>query len=292
MSDSIIHNESQDIRPQSDLLNSILGKKFDILDHGFIRVVDYMGNDTSIGQAARVSYGTGTKSITQDRGLIRYLMRHQHTTPFEMCELKLHLKMPIFVARQWLRHRTASVNEYSARYSILDKEFYFPETEQISSQSTTNMQGREDDSMIDAEKIQKILQDDAEMLYENYTTMLDMGLSREIARTNLNLGIYTQMYWKINLHNLLHFLKLRGDSHAQYEIRVYADCILHKILSQWIPVVYEAYIDYKMNSYNMSAIELNLIRKMIAGENITVENSGLTKREWEEFKKVLQLQSE
>lgn len=292
MSDSIIHNESQDIRPQSDLLNNILGKKFDILDHGFIRVVDYMGNDTSIGQAARVSYGTGTKSITQDRGLIRYLMRHQHTTPFEMCELKLHLKMPIFVARQWLRHRTASVNEYSARYSILDKEFYFPETEQISSQSTTNMQGREDDSMIDAEKIQKILQDDAEMLYENYTTMLDMGLSREIARTNLNLGIYTQMYWKINLHNLLHFLKLRGDSHAQYEIRVYADCILHKILSQWIPVVYEAYIDYKMNSYNMSAIELNLIRKMIAGENITVENSGLTKREWEEFKKVLQVQSE
>ena len=286
--DNAIEEDSVGSRAFSEELDAILGKSFPILDHGFIRVVDYMGNDSSVVQAARVSYGTGTKSTRQDRGLIRYLMRHHHTTPFEMCDIKLHLKMPIFVARQWLRHRTASVNEYSARYSILDEEFYLPEEDKISLQSSQNMQGREDVSMKASQEVRDILERDMKMVYKDYRRMLDMGVSREIARANVNLGIYTQMYWKINLHNLLHFLRLRADSHAQYEIRVYAECILNEIVSRWVPYVYEAYVDYRGTANNMSGLEMKLLKRMLKGEDVNQENSGLSKREWDEFMEVLQ----
>ena len=229
-------------------LEDIIYKPIQALDHGFVRVVDYMGNDASIVQAARVSYGTGTKKTSQDQSLINYLMRHRHTTPFEMCDIKFHIKLPIFVARQWIRHRTASVNEYSARYSILGKEFYIPEQQHIAPQSTLNAQGRSDSTMSEEEALQvlQILKQDSLRCYENYEymmntdsegTMIDetrMGLSRELARMNLTLNYYTEWYWKINLHNLLHFVSLRADPHAQYEIRVYADIIMDIIMEKTI----------------------------------------------------------
>ena len=220
------------LRITSSSLERILYKQFKVLDSGFIRVMDYMGDDTAIIQSARVSYGEGTKKVSNDKGLIRYLMKNWHTTPFEMCEIKLHIKLPIFIARQWIRHRTANVNEYSARYSILDKEFYIPKPQHMSSQSTTNKQGRGNNlSKKDTERFLKILKDDAERNYKHYEDMLNenqsgeiknddkTGLSRELARINLTLNTYTQWYWKIDLHNLLHFLYLRDDPHAQYEIR-------------------------------------------------------------------------
>ena len=219
-------------------LEEILYKPLAALDHGFVRVIDYMGDDTAIVQSARVSYGKGTKKISNDKGLIKYLMRHWHSTPFEMCEIKLHVKLPIFIARQWIRHRTANVNEYSARYSILDKEFYIPSVENLASQSQINKQGRAENlSPEEAEKVIELLKSDAEQTYRNYEVMLNensdgetldessMGIARELARMNLTLNTYTQWYWKIDLNNLLHFLALRADAHAQYEIRVYADII-------------------------------------------------------------------
>ncbi|MGI3210890.1 FAD-dependent thymidylate synthase [Roseovarius tibetensis] len=262
-----------------------------VLDHGFVRVIDYMGDDAAICQAARVSYGRGTKSVSNDEGLIRYLMRHWHSTPFEMCEIKLHVKLPVFVARQWIRHRTANVNEYSARYSILDREFYIPAPEVLSAQSTTNNQGRgatlEGE---EADRVLRILREDAMRCYDHYEEMIgqdgQQGLARELARMNLPANIYTQWYWKTDLHNLLHFLRLRADSHAQYEIRVYAEAIA-AIVAEWVPSAYRAFADYRMGGATLSATALDCLRRMLAGEEVTQETSGMSKGEWREFQGVI-----
>ena len=271
------------------------------LDHGFVRVVDYMGDDAAVVQAARVSYGRGTKKVSEDRGLINYLMRHRHTTPFEMCEIKYHVKLPIFVARQWIRHRTANVNEYSGRYSILDNEFYVPRPEHLAAQSKANRQGR--DSVLagkEAERVFDILRKDAELVYEHYLEMLNegedgapldperSGLARELARMNLSLGFYTQWYWKTNLHNLMHFLSLRADAHAQYEIRVYADLMLDT-LKRWCPISHDAFMEYRMGGANLSKSGLAAVKRMIAGEKVDQKSSGLNPREWRELMDVLGL---
>lgn len=272
-------------RVVSKEIEKILYKPIPVLDHGFIRVVDYMGNDSSIVQAARVSYGAGTKKIQEDRGLINYLMRHGHTTPFEMCEIKLHVKLPIFVMRHWVRHRTANINEYSARYSILSNEFYIPELDQIARQSEINKQGKSTIAMEAAEgkEIVDTLTDFSKAAYEKYSYMLnDLGLARELARTILPVSVYTEIYWKIDLHNLLHFLKLRTDSHAQYEIRCYANKILD-IVKAWVPFTYDAFINYRQNSVSVSKKCIELNKRMLEGEKITQENSGLSKGEWQEF---------
>lgn len=282
------------------VLEEILYEPIKVLDHGFIRVIDYMGDDSAIVQAARVSYGKGTKQLNQDKGLINYLLRHYHTTPFEMCDIKFHIKLPIFIARQWIRHRTASVNEYSARYSILGNEFYLPEPQNIAPQSSTNKQCRESDSLPKevAEKVLNILEEDARNCYKHYTELMNTdeegnvidenntGIARELARMNLTLNYYTEWYWKINLHNLLHFLRLRADPHAQYEIRVYAEKMLD-IVKAWVPFTYEAFEEYRMQGANISRKGLEVIKKMINGEKVIHETSGMTKREWEELMKVL-----
>ena len=282
-------------------LEEILYKPLSALDHGFVRVIDYMGDDTAIVQSARVSYGKGTKKITNDKGLIKYLMRHWHSTPFEMCEIKLHVKLPIFIARQWIRHRTANVNEYSARYSILDKEFYIPSVENLASQSQVNKQGRAENlSPEEAEKVINILKNDAEQTYRNYEVMLNensngeildegsMGVARELARMNLTLNTYTQWYWKIDLNNLLHFLALRADAHAQYEIRVYADIILD-IVKKWVPITYEAFEDYRVGGTQLSAKEILILKKIIKGETVNPDAEGISKREWGELQKKFDL---
>ena len=262
-----------------------------VLDHGFVRVIDYMGNDSAITQAARVSYGKGTKAVTNDEGLIRYLMRHWHSTPFEMCEVKLHVKLPVFVARQWIRHRTANVNEYSARYSILDREFYIPAPEDLAAQSVVNNQGRGEALTGDeAQQVLDYLRDDAARCYDHYQEMISdegkQGLARELARMNLPANIYTQWYWKVDLHNLFHFLRLRADAHAQYEIRVYAEEIC-KIVADWVPLAYAAFEDYRMGGANLSERGLECVRRMLKGEKVTQENSGMSKGEWREFEGVL-----
>ena len=282
-------------------LEEILYKPLAALDHGFVRVIDYMGDDTAIVQSARVSYGKGTKKISNDKGLIKYLMRHWHSTPFEMCEIKLHVKLPIFIARQWIRHRTANVNEYSARYSILDKEFYIPSVENLASQSQINKQGRAENlSPEEAEKVIELLKSDAEQTYRNYEVMLNensdgetldegsMGIARELARMNLTLNTYTQWYWKIDLNNLLHFLALRADAHAQYEIRVYADIILD-IVKKWVPVTYEAFEDYRVGGTQLSAKEILILKKIIKGETVDPDTEGISKREWGELQKKFDL---
>ena len=276
-------------------LEKILYEAIPLLDHGFVRVIDYMGDDSSIVQSARVSYGKGTKKVSTDEGLIRYLMRHWHSTPFEMCEIKYHVKLPIFIARQWIRHRTANVNEYSARYSILDKEFYIPEKDQLSAQSTSNRQGRGD--LItgeQADEVLKILKNDAIRTYDNYEKMLNerydgtiidenkSGLARELARMNLTLNSYTQWYWKTDLLNLLHFLFLRADSHAQYEIRVYAEAMLETV-KKWVPITHAAFLDYRVGAIHISSKGKQLVKKMIKGEKYNFEESGLSKREWNEL---------
>jgi thymidylate synthase (FAD) len=301
-------------------MEEILGKEFKILDHGFIRVVDYMGDDSAIVQAARVSYGKGTKKLNEDKGLINYLLRHSHTTPFEMCEIKFHIKMPIFVARQWIRHRTANVNEYSARYSILDKEFYVPAIENITPQSQINKQGRDTTSMSSEEvnRVIQILNEDSQQCYNHYLEMLNLsdsspdikdenathvgvstsiqamrdpnrlGIARELARINLNLSYYTQMYWKIDLHNLMHFLRLRADSHAQFEIRAYAVQML-EILKLWVPHTYEAFENYQLNACKISSQGKTVIKRLIAGEKVTQESSGMSQREWQELMSSLEI---
>jgi len=282
-------------------LESILYEAIPILDHGFIRVIDYMGDDTSIVQAARVSYGKGTKKVSTDSGLIKYLMRHWHSTPFEMCEIKYHVKLPIFIARQWIRHRTANVNEYSARYSILDKEFYLPAVENLAAQSQSNRQGRGDVITGDqAKKVLDLLKKDAEQTYDNYETMLNerydgsvidekqVGLARELARMNLTLNTYTQWYWKTDLLNLMNFLRLRADHHAQYEIRAYADVMLDTV-KKWVPITYEAFMDYRVGGTEVSSKGKKIIQKLISGEKVDVENSGLSKREWNELMSALEL---
>ncbi len=254
-----------------------------------------MGDDTSIVQSARVSYGKGTKKVSTDSGLIKYLMRHWHSTPFEMCEIKYHVKLPIFIARQWIRHRTANVNEYSARYSILDKEFYLPSPENLAAQSKSNRQGRGEVLEGDqAKKVLDLLKKDAEKTYNDYETMLNerfdgttidenkKGLARELARMNLTLNTYTQWYWKTDLLNLMNFLRLRADSHAQYEIRTYADVMLDT-LKKWVPTTYEAFMDYRVGGTEVSAKGKLIIQKLIKGENVKAEDSALSKREWNEL---------
>ena len=282
-------------------LEDILYDALPILDHGFIRVVDYMGNDNSIVQAARVSYGKGTKQVSTDSGLIKYLMRHWHSTPFEMCEIKFHIKLPIFIARQWIRHRTANVNEYSARYSILDKEFYLPNEENLAAQSSSNRQGRGEVIKGDqAKEIINILKEDAERTYLNYETLLNErydgtvidknkdGLARELARMNLTLNTYTQWYWKTDLLNLMNFLRLRADHHAQFEIKVYADAMLD-ILKKWVPITYDAFIDYRVGGSEISSKGKNIIKKILNGEEVKIESSGMSKREWNELMEVFDL---
>ena len=280
-------------------LEAMLYQVMPVLDHGFIRVVDYMGDDGAVVQSARVSYGRGTKAANEDRGLIRYLMRHRHSTPFEMCEIKYHVKLPIFVARQWIRHRTANVNEYSARYSVMDREFYIPEPAQLAAQSSSNRQGRGDVLEGDeAAEVLRLLRDDATRNYDHYAWMLNeddagqvqdegrSGLARELARMNLTLNTYTQWYWKTDLHNLLHFLSLRADSHAQYEIRVYAEAMLETVKA-WVPLSYEAFADYRMGAVMMSSQMLAIVRRLLGGEDVTQATSGLSKREWRELMEVL-----
>jgi thymidylate synthase (FAD) len=250
-------------------------------------------------QAARVSYGRGTRRVSEDRGLINYLMRHRHTTPFEMCEIKYHVKLPIFVARQWIRHRTANVNEYSARYSILDNEFYLPAPEHVAAQATTNRQGRAEAlDPAGAQQVLDLLRADAERAYHGYAELLNedaagtpidrgrLGLARELARMNLSLNFYTQWYWKIDLHNLLHFLSLRADPHAQYEIRAYAKAMLD-MLARWVPMTHAAFLEYRMNAAVISATGLAVIRRLLAGEQVDQPSSGLSAREWRELMAVL-----
>ena len=282
-------------------VQQILGKKFDVLDHGFIVLVDVMGDDSSIVQAARVSYGKGTKTVSQDRGLIRYLMRHRHTTPFEMVEFKFLVKLPIFVARQWIRHRTANVNEYSARYSILEDEFYIPDTAILAGQSTSNKQGREAAlPKKEAEKIRSLIIENSEKTYDLYEYLLNEEgekedasrgkLARELSRIVIATNVYTQWYWKIDLHNLFHFLSLRMDDHAQFEIREYAD-VMADIVKAAVPIAYEAFEDYRLNSLNLSRLEIEILKKFLNKINITeedldaaCESAGLTnKRELREF---------
>ena len=286
-------------RVTSPELEKVLYEAIPVLDHGFIRVIDYMGDDSSIVQSARVSYGKGTKKVSTDEGLIRYLMRHWHSTPFEMCEIKYHVKLPIFIARQWIRHRTANVNEYSARYSILDKEFYIPAKEQLSAQATNNRQGRgELITGQQADEVLKILKDDAVRTYDNYEKMLNerfdgtiidekkSGLARELARMNLTLNSYTQWYWKTDLLNLMNFLFLRGDSHAQYEIRVYAEKMLDTV-KKWVPITHAAFLDYRVGAAHLSSKGLKIVKSMINGNKVSFEDSGLSKREWNELMEVI-----
>ena len=287
-------------RPTVPELEEIMFKPLPVLDHGFVRIIDYMGDDAAIVQAARVSYGKGTTKVSDDAGLLNYLLRHRHSTPFEMCEIKYHIKLPIFIARQWIRHRTANVNEYSARYSVLDREFYIPDQVNLATQSKSNRQGRgEVLEGKEAAAVLDLLRDDAENNYNHYVEMLNEdesghiidetrdGLSRELARMNLTLNTYTQWYWKIDLHNLLHFLSLRADEHAQYEIRVYAEAIMETV-KRWCPITYNAFIDHRINSVTLSGKAIQVIKKMIDGISIDQEESGLSKREWRELMGVLE----
>ncbi len=286
---------AETLRPSVAALEAMLFQPLPVLDHGFVRVIDYMGDDGAIVQAARVSYGRGTRRVSEDAGLIRYLMRHRHSTPFEMCEIKYHVKLPIFVARQWIRHRTANVNEYSARYSVLDREFYIPAPEHLAAQSASNRQGRgavlEPDQ---AARVLDLLRTDAGRCYDDYAWMLNEdeqgqvvdpargGLARELARMNLTLNTYTQWYWKTDLHNLLNFLALRADAHAQYEIRTYADVMLETVRA-WVPLACQAFLDYRLGAVTLSAQMLDVVRRMLAGEAVEQADSGLGKREWAEL---------
>ena len=295
----ILNSEFKTRRVTASKLDKVLYKPFKVLDHGFVRVIDYMGDDSSIVQAARVSYGKGTKKLNQDKNLINYLLSHRHTTPFEMNEIKFHIKLPIFVARQWIRHRTANVNEYSARYSILDKEFYIPAPDKLAAQAVNNRQGRGD--LLEGEQAQEvlnILKEDSQRTYENYEKMLNerydgstidenkSGLARELARMNLTLNSYTQWYWKTDLLNLMNFLFLRADMHAQYEIRVYAEAMI-ETLKKWVPITHSAFLDYRVGAAHISAKGLNIIKSMLSGGKVDLESSGLSKREWNELMQVL-----
>jgi thymidylate synthase (FAD) len=287
-------------RPTVPALEEKIGVTLPVLDHGFVRLVDYMGDDQAIVQAARVSYGRGTRRAREDRGLLRYLLRHRHTTPFEMCELKVHVKLPIFVARQWIRHRTASVNEYSARYSILDREFYLPEPSVLAGQSDANRQGRGDAvSPERAAAVLALLKKDAETAYADYEDMLGgpadtvagdegEGIARELARIGLPVSFYTQWYWKIDLHNLLGFIALRADAHAQYEIRVYAEA-LAALTKLWVPDVYEAFVDYRMQAALLSRMEIEALKLLLRGAPADLAALGMSAREQAEFKRRFEL---
>ncbi len=308
-------------------VEEILYEALPVLDHGFVRVVDYMGDDAAIVQAARVSYGRGTKRTRDDQGLINYLMRNAHTSPFEMCEIKLHVKLPIFVARQWIRHRMANVNEYSARYSVLDREFYIPEGEQLATQSATNNQGRGEISageqlalgsvpgrqtepqqgsrrktarertadvqrakatQEEAQRVQGSMTTDAQRSFDQYDSLLTAGFARELARIGLPLSTYTQWYWKTDLHNLLHFLALRGDAHAQWEIQEYARVILD-VVERWVPLTANAFHRYRIGGARLSAEGLSAVKRILAGEEIDPAELEMSSREWRELKEMLGL---
>jgi thymidylate synthase (FAD) len=282
-------------------LEEILYEAMPVLDQGFIRVIDYMGDDAAIVQAARVSYGRGTKQVSNDRGLINYLMRNRHTSPFEMCEIKLHIKLPIFIARQWIRHRTANVNEYSARYSVLEEAFYTPSPEHLAAQSQTNRQGRAE--VIEGPEASDALdriRTHSSAAYQLYLDLLNedrqgetsdpsrRGLARELARMALPLNTYTEWYWKIDLHNLLHFSALRADGHAQYEIRAYAEVLLD-VLRRWVPLTCDAFIDHRHEGAEMSARALAVVRRLVKGEQVDQAESGLSPSEWRDLQTLLEI---
>lgn len=255
-------------RPKVTALDEVLGKPFKVLDDGFIRVIDYMGSDESIVQAARVSYGRGTKKVHEDRGLIRYLMRHHHTTPFEMCEIKFHVRVPMDCWRQWIRHRTANVNEYSTRYSVAIDSAQTTAEKEWRLQASGNRQGSagfagdpEGKSLTEKERYLQSL------AREIYDERLKMGIAREQARKDLPLSTYTEAYWKVDLHNLLHFLYLRMDPHAQYEIRRYAEIMGQEIVAKWCPAVWEAFMDYRVNSSHLTRLETEVLTAMTQGDN-------------------------
>jgi thymidylate synthase (FAD) len=284
------------LRATVPALEALLFQPLPVLDHGFVRVIDYMGDDAAVVQAARVSYGRGTRRVSEDSGLIRYLMRHRHSTPFEMAEIKYHVKLPIFVARQWIRHRTANVNEVSARYSVLDREFYIPAPDHLAAQSAVNRQGR--GTVLEGEEaafVLDTLRADAERTHRHYTDMLNedaadpsrLGLARELARMNLTLNTYTQWYWKTDLHNLLGFLALRADPHAQYEIRAYAEVMLRTVAA-WVPHSFAAFEEYRLGAATLSAGMLAVLRRRLAGETVTQEDSLLSKREYAELMALLE----
>lgn len=284
----------QIVRSSVESMDALIGKSFPVHNLGFVRVVDYMGSDEAIVQMARTSYGKGTKAKNEDRGLIRYLMKHRHTSPFEGAVLKLHLKMPIFVARQWVRHRTASLNEYSARYSEVKDEFFIPTLGDVQGQSKSNKQGSEGQLDRDTQSdFINMCEATAMASYANYKGHIEDGVARELARINLPLTSYTEMYWQMNLHNLLHFCKLRSDPHAQKEIRAYSDVILHEVVKQWTPLTYEAFIDYVMEAETFSKQEMEVIRGLFQAQNKTTQglliNSGnhSSQREVNEFSRKL-----
>ncbi len=325
--DALREEQHQTRRATVPAVEEVLYQPLEVLDHGFVRVVDYMGDDAAIVQAARVSYGRGTKRTRDDQGLINYLMRNAHTSPFEMCEIKLHVKLPIFVARQWIRHRMANVNEYSARYSVLDREFYVPEGEQLAIQSTTNNQGRGQVSageqltlgtgpsapaasqpgpgrrtareraaeaqraravQEETQGFQESMAADANRSFGVYEKLLGDGVARELARIGLPLSTYTQWYWKTDLHNLLHFLALRADPHAQWEIQEYARVILD-VVERWVPLTANAFRRYRTGGARLSAEGLSAVKQMLAGEEVDESKLEMSPREWRELKETLGL---
>jgi thymidylate synthase (FAD) len=266
-------------RPHSPALDALLGRRFDVLDHGFVRVIDYMGDDAAVVQAARVSYGEGTTTTRSDRGLIDYLMRHRHTTPFEMCELKLHVKLPVFVARQWIRHRMANVNEASARYSVMTREFYLPSPESVALQARDNKQGR--GAAVDphtAASFIEVLTNVSLSARDDYDGALEAGIARELARIGLTLNTYTEWYWKIDLHNLLHFLRLRSDGHAQAEIRAYAN-VIGDVVEQWVPHTWAAWVEHVRDAPRLSASAWRYIAAALNPEDLPVLLAPLPERE-------------
>ncbi|MDC0720625.1 FAD-dependent thymidylate synthase [Nannocystis bainbridge] len=275
-------------RPLSPGAEALLGREVPVLDLGFVQPIDYMGNDNDIVQAARVSYGPSTRKVHDDRGLLRYLMRHRHTTPFEMCEVKFRCKMPIFVARQWIRHRTANVNEMSLRYSEAPDEFYVPALEHVTLQSTTNRQGRDAETAVPAElreRVRALLHTRHEQLYADYQTLAgELGIARELARTLLPVSLYTQWIWKIDLHNLMHFLDLRLDPHAQIEIRLFAEAMAG-FVQAWVPQSWEAFVDYRREALPLTRLDGVALAHMLKGEDAdaAAARAGLQGRELREF---------
>ena len=295
----VLTSEFKTKRVTANRLDKVLYKPFKVLDHGFVRVIDYMGDDSSIVQAARVSYGKGTKKLNQDKNLINYLLSHRHTTPFEMNEIKFHIKLPIFVARQWIRHRTANVNEYSARYSILDNEFYIPKINDVKPQSKQNNQGRAGVIENDLRKhYLSLIRENGKKNFTSYKHLLNVdedgevldekktGIARELARMVLPLNSYTQWYWKIDLHNLMHFLALRFDDHAQHEIRVYAKVMLD-LMKKWVPLTYDAFVRNRVNSFTLSSEGIEYLKMKIKKKKNNKIN--LSKRELESLKKIFDL---
>jgi thymidylate synthase (FAD) len=277
-------------RAVSEAMEQLLYQPVPVLDQGFVRVVDYMGDDHAIVQAARVSYGAGTRTVRSDAGLIDYLMRHQHTSPFEMCELKLHVKLPVFVARQWIRHRTASVNEYSGRYSEIADAFYDPDPADIGRQSPTDRQGSVGAVPPEvAAAAKERWRDDAARAYEHYRELLDAGedaVAREVARIGLPLSHYTEWYWKVDLHNLLRFLELRMDAHAQTEIRAYATAI-GAIVAAWVPLTWASFLDHRSRAVQLSGRAVEVLREALTGVSLPLEDAGMSAGEARDLRRAL-----